>query len=34
MDLVFLGAIAALAALTALLVSLCDRLTHSRKDQQ
>jgi hypothetical protein len=33
MDLVFVGAIVALAGLTALLVGLCDRLMHSRRDQ-
>jgi hypothetical protein len=33
MDLVFIGAIVALAALTALLIGLCDRL-HARKEQR
>ena len=33
MDFVFVGAIAALAGLTALLIGLCDRLQHARKDQ-
>lgn len=33
MDFVFVGAIVALAGLTALLINLCDRLLHARKDQ-
>ncbi len=33
MDFVFVGAIVALAGLTALLIGLCDRLQHTRKDQ-
>ena len=34
MDLVFIGAIVALAALTALLIGLCERLQHARKEQR
>jgi len=33
MDLVFIGAIVALAGLTVLLIGLCDRLQHARKEQ-
>ena len=33
MDLIFIGGILALAALTALLIGLCDRLQHARKEQ-
>jgi len=33
MDLIFIGGILALAALTALLIGLCDRLQHTRKEQ-
>jgi hypothetical protein len=33
MDFIFVGAIVGLAALTALLIAMCDRLRHSHKDQ-
>lgn len=34
MDLVFIGAMVGLAGLTALLIALCDRLTHPRGDSR
>ncbi len=34
MDFIFVGAIVALAGLTALLVTLCDRLLHTRGEQR
>jgi hypothetical protein len=34
MDLLFIGAIVALAALTVLLIGLCERLQQARKEQR
>jgi hypothetical protein len=33
LDVIFIGAAVALAALTALLIGLCDRLAHRREDR-